>query len=149
MVGLNGTATSLLAFNGSDVAAGSTIATFTSTGGNNGSSDVAGVSFELSGFSLLSGEQIALRRNSAGDLVVNFTPVPESAFLLLASGVCLLLMATLRRLTGNVQRLLGLPCTQSYTSKLAKTAWQVCGRRASSTSPGEVPRSSTSFTGSR
>ncbi len=78
---LNGTASNLLTVNGANVAADTTIATFTSSGGNNGTDDNANLSFALTGFAFTSGQALQLRRDTVGDLVLVFVPVPEPALL--------------------------------------------------------------------
>lgn len=84
---LNGTTDGLLKIDGTNVAANSTIAVFTSSGGNNGTDNNANLNFSLSGFNLNSGDKLSLRRDSAGDLVLVFTPVPEPAGLLAVVGL--------------------------------------------------------------
>jgi hypothetical protein len=97
LVDLNGTADALLSINGSDVTAGSTITTFTSTGGNAGSNS-GSLNLNLSGFSLVAGDQFVLRRDTAtGDLVLDFVPVPEPGTMLAVGAGVLGLGAFLRR----------------------------------------------------
>lgn len=86
---LDSATATLLKVNGSDVNPNTTITTFTSTGGNGGtnSNGVGDVDFVLSGFSLTSGDRFVLQRNSVGDLVLSFTPVPEPAGVLLLCGL--------------------------------------------------------------
>jgi autotransporter-associated beta strand protein len=81
-----------LVFGGTAVNDGQTIATFTSTGGNDGNVAVdpafagSSLNFNLSGFNLASGDQLVLRRTGS-NLVLTFSPVPEPAALLAACGL--------------------------------------------------------------
>jgi hypothetical protein len=68
------------------VVADTTIATFTSTGGNNtggnnGTDNNINLSFLINGFSFTSGHTLQLRRDTAGDLVLVFVSVPEPSLL--------------------------------------------------------------------
>jgi hypothetical protein len=78
---LNGTTSTLLTVNGANIATDTTIATFTSSGGNAGTDDNAALSFALTGFSFANGDQLRLRRHSDGDLILVFVPVPEPALM--------------------------------------------------------------------
>ncbi len=86
---LDAATAALLKVNGADVAADTTITTFTSTGGIGGTNTngVGDIDLVLSGFSLSNGDRFILRRNTAGDLVLSFTPVPEPAGVLLLCGL--------------------------------------------------------------
>ncbi len=89
---LNGSGLGFLTIGTTDVAADTTITTFTSTGANAGGSanGVGNVDFALSNFTagnVLAGDTFVLRRNLGGDLVVVFTPVPEPAGILLLCGL--------------------------------------------------------------
>lgn len=86
---LNATDPTLLRLNGVNTASDTTITTFTSSGGSAGTSvnNTGQVTIALSGFSLTAGDRLTLRRNSLGDLVIVFTPVPEPGGLLVACGL--------------------------------------------------------------
>jgi autotransporter-associated beta strand protein len=66
-----------------------TITTFTSTGGVGGTNvnGVGDVDLFLTGFNLSSGDRLLLRRDSFGDLVLVFTPVPEPGGVLAVCGL--------------------------------------------------------------
>jgi autotransporter-associated beta strand protein len=66
-----------------------TITTFTSTGGVGGTNvnSLGDVDLILTGFNLNSGDQLVLRRDGVGDLVLVFTPVPEPAGVLAVCGL--------------------------------------------------------------
>ena len=78
---LNGTTNTLLTANGSNVAANTLIATFSSTGNDAGTDDNDNLSFALSGFAFTGGQTLEFRRDGVGDLVLVFVPVPEPALL--------------------------------------------------------------------
>ena len=84
LVDLNGTTDSLMKVNGVNLTANTDITSFLSTGGNAGTTNfvTGNVNVDLTGFNLSSGQGITLRRDSLGDLVLVFTPVPEPAFVL-------------------------------------------------------------------
>jgi hypothetical protein len=98
----------VLRVNGGDVAANTTITTFTSAGANAGTggdgtgnvNSVGNVDFTLTNFTttnMQAGDTLTLRRNTAGDLVVIFTPVPEPAAVLLVCGLATAGVAAWRR----------------------------------------------------
>jgi hypothetical protein len=94
---LNGTTNTLLTVNGSNVAANTTIATFTSTtGGDVGTDDSSSLDFNLSGFALTNGQQLQLRRDAVGDLILVFVPVPEPG-LMFAGAVALVGLVSVGR----------------------------------------------------
>lgn len=83
---LNGTG-NFLRLNGTDVAADTDLNVFTSTGGSNGTNSNGNLTISLSGINLAAGDRFTLRRDSFGDLVLVFTPVPEPAGILVICGL--------------------------------------------------------------
>jgi len=83
---LNGTG-NFLRLNGADVGINTDLDVFTSTGGNTGTNSNANLTLALSNFTLTSGDRFTLRRDSTGDFVLVFTPVPEPAGLVLICGL--------------------------------------------------------------
>lgn len=86
---LNATDAALLKLNGVNLNSDTTITTFTSTGGINGTNvnNTGQVNIALSGFNLTAGDKFTLRRSNTGDLVVVFTPLPEPGGILLVCGL--------------------------------------------------------------
>jgi autotransporter-associated beta strand protein len=84
-----------------------TITTFTSSGGVGGTNvnGVGNVDLFLTGFNLGSGDQLLLRRDSFGDLVLVFTPVPEPAGVLAACGLATACGLAWRRWKGRAKTL--------------------------------------------
>jgi len=101
---LKSSTSGLFEIGGSSVDSGTEITTFTANGTNSGTNTnhVGDVDLELSGFSLTSGQTFVLSRNTQGDLVLAFVPVPEPAFLLGASAVAAFAAIRLRRRRASV-----------------------------------------------